>query len=216
MTHRVFPRSRTVCGALAGGLPVRCHGAAVLVVAAVGDEPARSVTWPPAHPTNAGCHVQQRHQLGDVVTVPAGQRDDQGDAMPVDDHMLPAAGPARPAKVRCEPSFENPDMRAVNRSIVRVQQARRPQLGQQDLMQLRPDTQPRSSAEGSARPSYRCSRPVPQEHPANSHSCKALDVLPGLRPCPTWSVCGVVCSSRGLRQARERPGSCGGGVRIGG
>lgn len=36
-----------------------------------------------------------------------------------------------------------------------------------------------------------------------------------ITPCPTWSVCRGVCSSRGPLRGRGRPGSCGGGARSG-
>jgi hypothetical protein len=44
----------------------------VVVVAAVGEQPARHVTWPSPHPADAGYPVQQRHQLGDIVLIRAG------------------------------------------------------------------------------------------------------------------------------------------------
>jgi hypothetical protein len=67
--------------------------AAVLVevVAAVGEQPVRSMPRPPAESTDAGDRVQQRCQLGDVVAVSAGQRDGEGCAVPVDDQVVLAA-----------------------------------------------------------------------------------------------------------------------------
>lgn len=61
--------------------------------------------------------------------------------MPVGDQVVLAARACgRLAKVRCEPPFEGPDMRGVDGRVVHLQQARGPQLSQQYLVQLRPDT----------------------------------------------------------------------------
>jgi hypothetical protein len=42
-----------------------------------------------------GCEVSRPagHQLSDIMTIPAGQRDGQRRALPVDDQVVPAAGP---------------------------------------------------------------------------------------------------------------------------
>lgn len=45
----------------------------------------------------------------------------------------------RPAKVRCEPPFQGPDVRAVHRSVIHVQQARPAKLRKEDLVQAGPD-----------------------------------------------------------------------------
>lgn len=63
----------------------------VVVVATVGEQPARPVPRPPADPADAGYRVQQRHQLSDVVTISAGQRDGERGAVPVDDQVVLAA-----------------------------------------------------------------------------------------------------------------------------
>lgn len=88
-------RAGAVGGAFTGDL--RCDAAGpeeaavrVVVVTAVGEQPARPVTWPSADPADAGYRVQQGLQLHDVVTVSAGQRDGQGGAVPVDDQVMPA------------------------------------------------------------------------------------------------------------------------------
>jgi hypothetical protein len=72
-------------------------------------------------------------------------------------------------------------MGGVDGRVVHVQQARGPQLGQQHLVQLRPD-QPRSSPADASRPSHRCSQPVQPEHPASSRSCTARKRCPAARP----------------------------------
>ena len=70
--------------------PTQKTTVAVVVVAAVGQETiglaARSTT---PTPDGAGMQgVQQRHELGDVVAVAAGQRDRQGDARGVDQEVV--------------------------------------------------------------------------------------------------------------------------------
>lgn len=117
-------------GAMGGAFAseLRCDAAGpqksavlVVVVAAVGEQTAWPVTWPTAQPADAGYRVQQGHQLSDVVTIPAGQRDGQRSAMPVDDQVVLAAGPgpvdrrrsgvSPPFSARtCEPSIEASSM----------------------------------------------------------------------------------------------------------
>lgn len=92
------------------------------------------------------------------------------------------AGPGRPAKVRCEPPFEGPDVRAVDRCVIHVQQTRRPQLSQEHLVQLRPDARFGSSPANVARPSHHCSRPGQPEHLASSRSCTARKRCPAAQP----------------------------------
>lgn len=119
-------QSGNVGCALAGNL--RCDATSpeeaavlVVVVAAVGEQPA----WPSARPAtdsaDTGYRVQKRHQLRDVVTVSPGQSHDDRGAMPVYDHMVLAAGPGRvdrrrsgvspPLRARtCEPSIATSSM----------------------------------------------------------------------------------------------------------
>ena len=109
-----------VGGALAGDLRRDATGAEeatvlVVVVAAVGEQTPWSVTGPAYQAADAGYRVQQGHELGDVVTVSAGQRHRKGRSVPVGDHMVLAApaaavdrrrsGVSPPFRARtCEPS----------------------------------------------------------------------------------------------------------------
>ena len=52
-----------------------------------------AVAWPAPQPTDAGYGVQQMHELRDIVTVSAGQRDGERSSVPVDDQVVFAAGP---------------------------------------------------------------------------------------------------------------------------
>ena len=58
-----------------------------MVIAAVGEEKVRLLAWPTwfARDRTSVQIVQQRQQLGDVVAVPAGQRDRERNAAGVDE-----------------------------------------------------------------------------------------------------------------------------------
>ena len=62
----------------------------VVVVAAVGEDPVGLLTGPAvlAGDRSRVQIVEQRHELGDVVAVAAGQRDGQRDARCVDEQMV--------------------------------------------------------------------------------------------------------------------------------
>jgi hypothetical protein len=64
----------------------------VVVVAAVGEQPPWSVTGPAHQSVDAGYRVQQGHELGDVVTVAAGERDGEWGSVAVDDQVVLGAG----------------------------------------------------------------------------------------------------------------------------
>ncbi len=112
----------------------------VVVVAAVGKQPARPVPRPPAKSSDAGDQVQQGRQLGDVVPVSAGQRDGKRCAVAVDDQVVLAARPravdrrrsgvSPPFNARmCEPSIAQSSMssRPALRSSARRTSCRRGQ-----------------------------------------------------------------------------------------
>jgi hypothetical protein len=105
-----LPQLRAVRGAIPGELRCDTSGSEkptvlVVVVDAVGELLAGSVTWPTSNPADVGYRVQQGYQLGDSVPILAGQRENQRSAVPVDDQMVLAAGPSPVdrRKVRCEP-----------------------------------------------------------------------------------------------------------------
>jgi hypothetical protein len=50
----------------------------VVVIAAVGDQAVGALAWPPGLAADRADTVDQRQQLGDVVSVAAGQRGGQG------------------------------------------------------------------------------------------------------------------------------------------
>jgi hypothetical protein len=50
-----------------------------VVIAAVGDQAVGALAWPPALASDRADTVDQRQQLGDVVSVAAGQRGGQRD-----------------------------------------------------------------------------------------------------------------------------------------
>lgn len=86
-----------VRGATAGDLgcdPASPDEAPVLVevIAAVGEQPPGPLPGPAAQAANVRYGVQQRHELGDVVTVSAGQSDGEWGSVPVDDDVVFAAG----------------------------------------------------------------------------------------------------------------------------
>jgi hypothetical protein len=112
----------------------------VVVVSAVGEQPAWSMPGAPAEPSDAGDRVQQRCQLGDVVAVSAGQGYGDGCAVPVNDQMVLAARPRAVDRRRsgvsppfsaltCEPSIAASSMssRPALRSSARRTSCRRGQ-----------------------------------------------------------------------------------------
>jgi hypothetical protein len=64
----------------------------VEVIAAGGEQLVGLAPRPPAPAADRGDRVEQREQLGDVVAVPAGQRDRERDAVGADDQVVPGAG----------------------------------------------------------------------------------------------------------------------------
>ncbi len=65
-----------------------------MVVAAVGEQLPRAAAGPAASPADRRHGVDQRNELGDVVTVAAGQSDRERDAAGVTDQVVLGAGPA--------------------------------------------------------------------------------------------------------------------------
>lgn len=66
----------------------------VVVIAAVGDQLARSAARPATAAADRGDGVDQRNELRDVVAIAAGQRDRQRDAAGLADQVVLGAGPA--------------------------------------------------------------------------------------------------------------------------
>lgn len=66
----------------------------VVVVASVGEQPAGPIPRPAPPASNTGDRLDERHQLSDVVAVSADQRHRKRGSVPVDDHMVLAAGAA--------------------------------------------------------------------------------------------------------------------------
>ena len=64
----------------------------VVVVAAVGVEPPWPATWLADHAPDGRDGVEQRDQLGDIVSVPAGERDGERGAVCVGDQVMLGAG----------------------------------------------------------------------------------------------------------------------------
>ncbi|GAX56151.1 hypothetical protein SO3561_07718 [Streptomyces olivochromogenes] len=115
-TQRVLPRPepwavllRAIFGVMAG--PEKSAGL-VVVVAAVGIQPARPVTRTTPDSANARYRVQQRYQLGDIMTISAGQRDGQWCSVPVGDQVVLAA---RTCAVDRRRSGVSPPLRARTR-----------------------------------------------------------------------------------------------------
>ncbi len=86
----------SVGGALAGDLRRDAASAEessvlVVVVTAVGEQPPHPVTRPTHQAADAGDRVQQGYELGDVVTVSAGQRYRKRCSVPVGDQVVLAA-----------------------------------------------------------------------------------------------------------------------------
>lgn len=65
----------------------------VVVVAAVSQQRVRPPTRSADPPRNGRDLVEQRQELGDVITVSTGQRHRERDALPVDDEVMLAARP---------------------------------------------------------------------------------------------------------------------------
>lgn len=113
----------------------------VEVVAAVGVQASRAMARPSAQSTNAGDGIDERHELGDIVSVTAGQWHRERCAVPVDDDVVLAAG-AAPVDWRwscVSSSFEGADVRSVDGTVVHLQQPGRPQLGEHRNVQAGPD-----------------------------------------------------------------------------
>jgi hypothetical protein len=113
--------------------------------------------------------ADRRDQLGHVVAVAAGGDRRERDTVRLDHQVMPAAGPAPVHRGRTggRPALHRADAAGVDRCAGEVQQACRPQLGQQQLVQALP---------------YPGLVPVPQPSPAGHR----LD--PGShprRPAPT-------------------------------
>lgn len=163
-----------VCGAASGdegldaGLPQQ---AAVLVevVAAVGEQALWPVAGSPAQPTDRRDCVQQGDQLRDIVPVSAGQwRRPAGCRVGRRSHgAWSRAWRDRRARARHAPPFERPEVGAVDRAVVHLQQSRHPQLDQQRLVKLGPD-----SGFGPV------PQPTPAGDPRTTHHL-AGDVAPG-------------------------------------
>jgi len=64
----------------------------VVVVSSIGEQPAGPIPRPAPTASNTWDRLDERHQLGDVVAVSAGQRHRKRGSVPVDDHMVLAAG----------------------------------------------------------------------------------------------------------------------------
>ncbi len=64
----------------------------VVVVAAVGEQLARLAPWSSAPAPDRGNRIEQREKLGDVVAVPSGEGDGQGDAAGVADQVVLGTG----------------------------------------------------------------------------------------------------------------------------
>ena len=64
-----------------------------MVVGPVGEHLHRPLPWPPAPPADRRDRLDQRHQLGDVVPVAAGQGRGQRDAASIGDHVVLGARP---------------------------------------------------------------------------------------------------------------------------
>jgi hypothetical protein len=101
----VYAQARTVLGAAAGddrGDPgvADLRAVFVVVVAAVGVEAVRALAWPAAAAADRRDGLDQRHELGDVVAVPAGQRHCQRDAVRFGDQVVLGAGPGTVDRAR--------------------------------------------------------------------------------------------------------------------
>ena len=97
-TQRCLPRPEpcaTPRRAIRGVMPrARSWRRYVVVVAAVGEQLARSPAGPSAADANRRDGVDQRDELGDVVAVAAGEADGQRDAAGVADQVVLGAGAA--------------------------------------------------------------------------------------------------------------------------
>ena len=87
-----------------------------MVIAAVGVDPIRALAGPATAATHRRDRLDQGHELGDVVAVPAGQRDRKRDSVRFSDQVVLGAGPGTidraragfgpPFKARtCDPSI---------------------------------------------------------------------------------------------------------------
>ncbi|MDQ0982725.1 hypothetical protein QFZ71_000008 [Streptomyces sp. V2I9] len=152
----------------------------VVVVAAVGEQPARPVPWPADQAADAGDRVQQWRQLGDVVPVSAGQGDGEGCSVPVDDQVVLAArlravdrrrsGVSPPFNaLMCEPSIAQSSMssrpasvqsRSRRQAVTPLQPVRSAGTSLQLTFLRSTYTMPRRAARSSAgrRPGYRWRR----------------------------------------------------------
>ena len=94
----------------------------VVVVAAVGQQPPGSSPRPADPAPDRWHRLQQRHQLSDVVAVPAGQRQGERGAVAVGQQVVFGAWPA--AVDRARPGFGSPfNARTWELSIIALDQS---------------------------------------------------------------------------------------------
>lgn len=72
-------------------VPVQQSAVLVVVVATVGEQPARATPRSASSAADVGDRLDERQELGDVVPVSASQRHCQGCAVPVDEDVMFAA-----------------------------------------------------------------------------------------------------------------------------
>ena len=170
----------------------------VVVVGAVGEHPLRPLAGPAAAAADRRDRLDQRHELGDIVAVAAGQRHRQRDAVRLGDQVVLGARPGTVdrARARFGPPFS---ARTWELSITARDQSIAPAAfssGQQRLVQPLPHPGllpvPQPPPRGHARPEP---QPLGQRTPTG---CRCT----GQTGCPT-APCGhrAACGQGGQRGA---------------
>lgn len=113
----------------------------VEVVAPVGVRTPRLAARAPLSSSNRRDRVERGQELGDVVSVAAGERDGEWGAMAVDDQVVLGAGTgaADGRGPNVVPRSECSDVRSVHRAVTQVKQVGAAKLGQQGGVQAWPD-----------------------------------------------------------------------------
>jgi hypothetical protein len=93
------------------------------VVAAVGEQLAGLASRPATPSADRRYRIEQRQQLGDVVAVPAGQRDRERDAVGFDDQVVLRGWPRLTGEGPTSP-LERVHMRSVHRAAIQIELTR--------------------------------------------------------------------------------------------
>jgi hypothetical protein len=191
----VHAQAGTIRGAAAGdhrsdSLVPDLAAVLVMVIAPVGVDPV----WPLPRPAPASAdrrdRREQRHQLGDVVTLPAGQRHRQRDPVRLGDQVVSGARPGAVDRARARFGRPSPRARASCRSPPWTSPAPRPRAARPAAPRAAAATRlPGASPAAAASTSSRTRTPAPAARTPTGSRCTARTrsrTAPGGQP----AACG--------------------------